>query len=144
MQRELERLEALEADLADLEVDLADLTKRLTVLEEGFPLARAIARGSDADIAKCLRRVNLQLLRPSIQQALADRLGNPRAARTRASAWLYRSIAFEANRLYRSRLAAGAPERGLKKTVVLDIVKRRGVSERTVRYAIRKHRNRCK
>jgi len=133
MQR-IRKLERLEAELTKR---VTALTKRLTVLEEGFELARAIACGSDATVAKCLRRVNLQLLHPSIQQALADRLENPRAARSRASAWLYRSIAYE----YRSRLAAGAPKRGLKKMVVADIVKHRGVGERTVRYAIRKHKH---
>jgi hypothetical protein len=132
--------ELLEAEFTELTKELTELTKRITVLEEGVELARAIARGSDAAVARCLRRVNLQLLHPSILQALADRLENPRAARTRASAWLYWSIAYQANKLYRSRLAAGAPKRGLMKGVVAEIRKRYGVSERAVYYAIRKHR----
>src|SRR5215468_12338336 len=46
-----------------------------------YELNRAIARGSDADIAKYLRRVNPQHLPPSVlsstPQALADRLDRP-------------------------------------------------------------------
>jgi len=110
----------------------------------------AIACGSNADIAKCLRRVaeiaeylrrvNPQMLGPSILQALADRLENPRGNRTRAAAFRDRIIAEEVDWFFRERLAAGERKHGLQKKVVLDIAKRHSVRRKTVENAIKKHR----
>jgi hypothetical protein len=105
-------------------------------------LTRAIARGSDADIAECLRLVNPKLLDPSILDALADRLKNPRGNRARAAASLHREIAKGVDAMYRVRLARGEPKRGLMKFVIAYIAMIYHVRERTVRYAISKHRHR--
>jgi hypothetical protein len=152
-----------------------------------YELNRAIARGSDADIAEYLRRIDPKVLPPSTLQALADRLdplekpyifvgpcaygahGLPKGplltqiakqvealppwaqqALAEIGARVHRlpkrkphlqsqTIAKQVKELYRSRLAAGAPERGLMKGVVADIRKRHGVSERTVYDAMDRH-----
>jgi hypothetical protein len=103
-------------------------------------LASAIASGSNADIAECLRQVNPQRLDLSILEALADRLENPRGNKTRAATARDRSIANEFDWIFRKFLADGVPKRGLTKLVIWYIAKSRGVSPRTVESAIKKHR----
>jgi len=129
-----------------------DMTR--AVLAEMYCMAdlnHAVACGSNADIAKCLRRVaeiteylqgvNPQMLGPSILQALADRLVDPRGNRTRAAALRNRIIAEEFDWLFHERLAAGERKHGLQKKLIIDIAKRHGVRPRTVEDAIsKKHR----
>ena len=119
-----------------------ELRAAMRAVEKGdvARLARAIARGSDADIAEWLRQVKPRLLNSSILKALADRLENPRGNKTRSSAWLHRSIADQFDWFYRKRLADGERKHGLKKKVIIEIAEHRGVSTRTVESAIKKHR----